>query len=300
MKLRYLFLAIEKILKIFKPLIVKILSTQFFILILFFATLLSACNKENIDITTLQDREGDTCTHFAFDVVNVGDTHNAYIIAAYSNLDFSDTVDLENRIYTEFMHFSYEPYDLGVWTHEEYWVLTRNLIDSLKFYEFNLKAWENRPISPHVYSYVQKIITDIEGMETVAEFSTLMDNLKDTVDSDETLSCLDWDIINASISLAKSSAYLWSNEEDGGYGLIEKMISDGYPFDQGKLMCCEWIKNIVKKAVIGDVAGAATYFTGVGITGLIVASSVPPTAAALLVGAGVSAGLGSVLGAIWK
>ena len=90
-----------------------------------------------------------------------------------------------------------------------------------------------------------------------------------------------------SSEVARNSFELWAPKRIGGVGLFDEINN---PKDGFLRKWC-W-----KCAAAGDVAGLATYFTTIGIGGLITSSIIPGTNAAMAVGAGAAAVGGSVWG----
>jgi hypothetical protein len=141
---------------------------------------------------------------------------------------------------------------------------------------------------PDVYD----VIDEIElAIDTFTHLTYLISRLED-IESDvvNNFSCSDRELLLVSISVAKKSAELWAPTSYGGEGFLhDKFFKDGEIQDR-----MPWWK----RAIIGDVAAAGAAFLNIGISGAIVASTIPGGAVALGTVVGVSAAIGSGLAAL--
>lgn len=273
----------------------SLLTTMTFLAILTVSFL--ACKKTG-DV----DEKVETYHPIDFKAMKIGELHNQYIIAAYSKLKSvrsrasqrTQTLDqYREQIINEFENISYDPTPLGI-THEAFINRAVNLTDSLSIYQYDVRNWDYTYVTQNASTYVGRILSEGENAQTLSDINQVLNTIAS--DANANLSGVDLDIVKGTIEIARSSAYLWAPESQGGYDLYTKTFgtsgTGGRSSVSSRVQLSWW-----KRAFIGDVSASSQYFLGMGV-GLAVGLATPGTNAAILGGWAISAGIGSAFAAL--
>lgn len=256
-----------------------------------------ACKKNG---TTGADKT-DSYIPINFKEKNIGELHNQYIIAAYKKLNpnklklaqRTENVDGYREILIdEFENIEYDPTPLGI-THESFIDRTILLTDSLSLYQYDVRNWDYTYVTPSAANFVGRILNESETAASLADVNQVLNTIES--DANAILSGVDLDIVRGTLEIARSSAYLWAPESEGGYDLYTKTFGtppSGRNSSSNRVQLSWW-----KRAFIGDVSASSQYFLGMGV-GLAAGLATPGTNAAILGGWAISAGFGSAFAAL--
>jgi len=240
------------------------------------------------------ETKNETYTPLDFNKTNIGTLHNQYVIAAYSKIkeirnnsryEGADSTELRDAIINQFKTISYDPSLIGL-TKEEFFTKAIILNDNLGDYDYDVRLMPDKIMSPEVYDFTQQIIGAIERSADLTEILNKLNEIE--ISAINTLSGQNLDIVKGTIIIAKSSSYLWTPQELGGYDLITQTF--GRPANSSQSR--SWWQG----AIIGDVGASSQYFLGIGIAGSA-GLGVPGANAVILGGWDITAGLGSAFGA---
>lgn len=156
--------------------------------------------------------------------------------------------------------------------------------DSLESYD--IREWTNSPFNQTTHSYLSTIMDALDQSSSYQEFVNELNSLQNTARADNSLSCLDLEIVEGAIEVAKKSAYLWMPTSMGGLGI--------YSSKNNSIQFRAWSW---RKALMADVASVAADMYGMAAV-LAFTAAAPPANAAIAIGIGVSAAVGSALGGL--
>lgn len=251
---------------------------------LFFATLLGAitfvsCNKESIapESTSRPDCFGFTSS----ELESIGTIHNQYLTQVYEAVDFTACNNCRDAIIEEFKRLDVDVSGLGI-------SLDSLINQSVRIYDGlespDIRNWSNSPFNQTTQSYLNSIMDAFDSATSYSGYLRSLSTLQTTVNNDNSLSCLDLEIINATIEVAKNSAYLWMPESAGGLNY--------YAIAHQNSVEPRWSW---RNAFASDVAScAASMFELAGV--LALTSVAPPANAAIAIGIGINAAVGSAIG----
>lgn len=138
-------------------------------------------------------------------------------------------------------------------------------------------------------AFCEEILRETSNILNLPTFYIAMDNIAGRAKSQ--LYGLSLDTVLGTVSVAKSSAYLWAPVQMGGYGLFDSLFN---PPPNGGGTAARWNWG---GALKGDVAGSMGYFGGVIGDALITGAAwVPGANAVILGGWAIAAGIGSIGG----
>ena len=219
-------------------------------------------------------------------LTDLGELHNSIITNIYSQIDIAKCGDCEAEMSPMFLKMCDE---LGNGELKCQELLTFSLKSSKTLNEINYDfgLWKNHSFSEECFRYLSLIQDNIKLSESHDDFVNRLNLLEETIIEDHSVSCFDVNLLQGTIQIAKHSAYLWMPIDMGGLAL-NYVEHDGLTLRNG------WSGD---GAIAGDVAGSASYFTGLG-TGLAVGLFVPGTNAAILGGWGFAAAGASLWGGV--
>lgn len=230
----------------------------------------------------------------------LGENHNKLVTGSYEyaikmrnsrNLNARELVNPEvvkEDILNYFKSQNFDPSALNLTT-QQFWTNTENMISTLGDYNYDYKDLPQKSGSAVCIPYFERILEIVNENSTIADIQNSLDAyVVDVVEKE--LTGNDLQAVLGTISITKSSTYLWFPEELGGYDLLTKTF--GRPDNSmGKM---SWWK----RAIVGDASASAQYFLGIGVGGAISAAFVPGTNAVLFGGWAITAGIGSACGAL--
>jgi hypothetical protein len=239
-----------------------------------------------------------------FSKVKIGDLHNQYVTAAYNKIKSKLNNGLSQRsanaqqyydiIVDEFSNIPYDPTPLG-YTHTQFMTRAIQMTDSLSSFQYDVRNWNYSYVTQNASLYVGQILSEVEAATSLTDIYQRLSQIE--ANATANLTNVDFDIVKGTLEIARSSAYLWSPESEGGYDLLTKTFGNspigGRANSSSRVQLSWW-----KRALVGDISASAQYFLGIGIGGSISAAFIPGTNAVLLGGWAISAGLGSAAGAL--
>jgi hypothetical protein len=229
-----------------------------------------------------------------FGELNLGELHNQTVIALYDNVDFTNIASVHPNIEQNFHALDYDPSALNI-TRTEFDNDAISFCNELKLYNYDMTNWTSSSIqSSDAYPYLEQIISEVKTMTTLLSLNNSLDGVRNSAQG--ALSGEQLDIVIGAILIAKSSAYLWSPTNDGGYGLFDQKF-DGIIENFGTSDITTKKKKAILAAIVGDISASGFYFTRLGILGAV--GVVPGGNLAILGGWAAYAGIGSAKGA-WE
>ncbi len=256
-----------------------------------------ACEKKNINVNS------PTYFNVDFKEIKIGENHNRYLISAFEKISksiktkeayrLSENEQQEYReiLIADFETIEYDPTPIGFDTYQNFLLDALNWTDTLMLHDFDLLNLGGSYITQSAEVFVHEILSEIDNSITLQEMQQKLLSIETRVGN--SLTGADLDIVLGTLEIAKSSAYLWAPESEGGYDLYTKTFG-ARPIIDGRVVesaCCWW-----KRAIKGDVVASASYFGRLG--GAIALGAAPGTNAVILGGWGISAAIGSGLGAL--
>lgn len=245
------------------------------------------------------------CNPLNFNETNIGILHNDYVSDAYSKVDLSDKGKAREQFVNYFVSIQFDARPMGI-SNEDFFSIVKNNNEELSAADYDFRKLNNPSISKNVRSLMIRILNFSDTITNLDEYNSNLDVIQK--EANGVLNCEDLNTITGAIIIAKNSASLWAPKEIGGQGLYDaKIVADlnnlkysDYAFENLKggpnanqvIMLRWW-----QRALIGDVSGAAQYFTGIGIAGAA-GLGVPGANGVILGGAAIATGLGSACAAL--
>lgn len=293
----------------------KIIYKTNLMLILAFIFVINGCKDES----SIQNPS--QAINLDFTTVDIGKLHNQYLINVYgtlkdklngkinnvSDLNSLKALELSSQaiINEEFSSIAYDPSSLG-YTHDQYMgkiIQIAEDVDTQTY--FNISSYSMDSYS-YISSSAQQYLNDIfDAIDTEVDLVAIIQSIE-AIEAKAKLNLTNYDLalVTGTAEIAKSSAYLWAPESQGGYDLYTKTFGESFAVEATLIK--DGDSRILKKnrssawrnAIKGDASASSAYFMGIGIAGMISAAAVPTTGAALLLGWSISAGLGSAYAAL--
>lgn len=207
----------------------------------------------------------------------------------YSNLDLSNLDAAQETVKTKIGQIEYDPSAIEM-TREEYNTMSREILSDLKEMNFDIRNSKNSQLTDRpCFPILVDVMSAIERFEGVGELNASLDSLENITNL--TLSCDDKSIVIGTIKIARSSAYLWSDESMGGLGLLDNSLN------RQKFHALASWKKVLKIAIVADASSLSASFIKYG-TALALGLEVPGANLAILTGLALDAIYGSGIGAI--
>lgn len=225
---------------------------------------------------------------FDFEETDLGELHNSIVLEMYTGVEFDNPENVASQIWANFENYEYDlsnGYDSARYYYND---LVFALINQILDANFDLSGEEfsylkDRTASP----FFESVFDEIENMARLSQFEQNLDSIQNI--ANDQLEDFDYDAVKGLIIIAKSSAYLWCSESEGGYGLLDKITSKSSTKD---------VPKSVQNAVLADAEACVGYFVTIGVGGSITAALIPGTNLAFFLGWGISTAVGSALGAL--
>lgn len=245
-------------------------------------TLFIACDKETTSTSIPSETELNCFGFTSSEIESIGTVQNQYLSEVYQAVDFSTCTNCRGDIIQAFKGIDADVSGLGI-SLDSLVNFAVTVYDSLESYD--VRDWNNSPFNQATHSYLSSIMDALDQASSYQDFVNQLNSLQETARADNSLSCLDLEIVKGAIEVAKKSAYLWMPSSMGGLGIN----SSG---DNSIEFRWDW-----RKAIASDVASvAADMFSMAAV--LAVTTVAPPANAAIAIGIGVSAAVGSALGGL--
>ena len=237
----------------------KLFSSSLLIIILAF----TACQKTNTQqIKSINSNFNSNleCTNLNFDSLNIGQKHNEVVLELLEDVNVDDTSTIQSIIKNNFFNQNFDA-SLFSLSKAEYSDLIFNLTNNIKNAGWDLRNMDDSDIklSPS-YSYIAQILSSVDSIKfndsnSYNDFCYNLDIIKTEVE--QNLSCIDKDIVLATISCARGSAKLWLPEEYGGNGEL------GNIHPQYKQVS-ENVKRIIRNVILADLSALSGDFIKMG------------------------------------
>lgn len=251
--------------------------------VLFTSLMIVSCQDSDVNLDTSFNSPPDSEFCFGFtqeELESIGTFHNQYLITVYQNIDFNACTDCDREVIHEYKQLDIDVSDLNVTLDE----LINKSVDIYNNLENNdARLWTNSPLNNTTQNYVNSILDLFDNSNQYTDFIQNLEALQIDANGDSNLSCLNLEIVTATIEVAKNSAYLWMPEDAGGL--------DFYSIANPNLVQTRWSW---RDAFAGDVgAVAASMFELAGV--MAASTAFPPGNGIIALGIGINAGVGSAL-----
>lgn len=253
-----------------------------FVLALSVLFFLTSCENEpdaSLDNVTL------SCFGFTEnELISIGTNHNRYLAEVYAAVDFDSCVNCEQEITTAFKSLDIDVSGLGISLDSliDIAAKTYNNLESI-----DIRTWTNPPFNQSTHNYLSAIMDELDYSSSHSDYVHRLDSLKVMVKSDNSIDCLNGEIIIATIEVAKNSAYLWMPVNMGGLGYYSLYQQNSIEF-RGRPW--SW-----RNAFASDIAAVGSSMMELAVL-LAVTSVAPPANGLIALGIGVNAAFGSAIG----
>jgi len=242
--------------------------------------LLASCAKETDGLTS--EGSSDEKTNPKSQVFSeLGEQHNAILEYAIGEVDFkTDSIPVLAALDAiKNMNWDFSQSQIDLNTFMEMSLDTYSLMDSLGC---KVAHWSQNPYSVQATVILQNTLNIFKNVQGVSNIDIIYSNLDDLRNvARNQLSGDELSAVINTIDVAKSSAYFWAPIDIGGLGYWD--------------YCNEQKAWNWGNAVLGDAWGSLSYWTGVGVVG-IVAATVPGPNVAIFTGWACATAIGSVAG----
>lgn len=216
------------------------------------------------------------CNTIDFSAIDIGNTHNSIL----SDLMQAGTREKMNAV---ILNLNYDPSELNM----DKRTFLQKIEDSyfeMKRYGTDVNSMPDYLVSANVKPFLIQLVNATASIQSLSDYNTKLDNILLTANSQ--LTCLDLDQLKATITISKNSAYTWAPKAMGGQGFYDT-------YSSSNLTSRRWWES----AIYGDMMGAMGAVHALGIFAVVGGAFTPGANVVILVGIGVSAGLGSAYGA---
>lgn len=224
-----------------------------------------------------------------FTELNIGEEHNKRVLELYENVEVKDLKNGLQQIISNANNLKFSTEGLNV-SQAEIIKIGLEVSQNLSKYNNDVRNWPDAPIKKTLsYSYIEQILKEVDNLVNIDDFNKKMDIIESKAKSN--LKCQDLDIVLATISVTKSSAYLWEPKDLGGYGLFDKKFGKIQNVDAGH----KSLRKLIGDVIIGDASALSASFMSMGIM-IAAGLSVPGANVAILTGLAIDAAIGSACG----
>ena len=225
------------------------------------------------------------------DMISIGLLHNKYALRIQSKLTLNSDTEIQEIVDALTVLYNDELDRLNITDFPlSYQYVIEKSMDvnqELRSMEYDLRAWNICMLSSEGFSEFDKIFNALNDATDVQDINNIMDVLVSHYTTTN-LTQYEKEILITSAEVARNSFELWAPESLGGLNLYDN-IHSGI-----QLRAWSW-----RNAARGDVAGLATYFNGLAVTGIINAAWIPGANGAIAAGAAAAAVGGSIWGGIF-
>ncbi len=184
--------------------------------VLFFFTFASAfflftCEEEP---GTSLNTEALSCFNFTeTELISIGDYHNRYLTQVYESVDFNSCDNCEEEITNAFKNLDIDVSGLGI-SLDSLINMAAKTYSNLE--STDIRTWTNSPFNQSTHNYLSAIMDELDYSSSHSDYVDRLDSLKLLVTGDNSIDCLNKEVIIATIEVAKKSAYLWMPVSMGG------------------------------------------------------------------------------------
>ena len=267
-------------------------SIFFFIITLFFGCI---SDSEEVLITNdVNDCEISSLPSLDLsieDMVSIGVLHNEYALTLQSELTLSTNTEFQEIVdaLTVLYNSELDRLEIDDFPQSYEYVIEKSMDVNNELYNigYDLRAWNICMLSTEGFAEFDKIFDALNEAEDVQAINDRIDELVSHFTSID-LTRYEKEILITSAEVARNSFELWAPENIGGLNLYNAIHQDEAQ------QRWSW-----RNAARGDVAGLATYFNGLAVSGAINAAWIPGANGAIAAGAAAAAVGGSVWGGLF-
>lgn len=272
--------------------IMKTISLSFIVFVILFV----GCISESIDEAHLKYRGNCEVNELPSlglspnDMVAIGILHNEYALRVQSEIRLNSKTEFAEIVngLTDLYNSELDRLQITDFPQSYEYVIERSMDVNRQLTNlgYDLREWNNCMLSTAGFNEFDKIFETLDNAIDVQDINGKIDVLVVQFSSSN-LTQYEKEILITSAEVARNSFELWAPQSIGGLNFYNDI-------HKGVQLRWSW-----RNAARGDVAGLATYFNGLAVSGAINAAWIPGANGAIAAGAAAAAVGGSIWGGIF-